>query len=152
MNNRFHTVPINLSKRKIVLVDCLALPQKSGRQSVMKKFLVAMIIACLSLALCSSAMAQGPHRGGPGPAHHGGGPGFHGGPGPVHHGGPGYYRPAPPPRPGYYRPAPPPPPPRYYPNYYYRSYYYPNYYYPGYYYPGTGVYYSSPGFGISIAL
>ena len=126
MNDQLLSVPINLSNRKIVLVDCLALPQKSGRQSVMKKFLVAMIIACLSLALCSSAMAHGP-------------------------GGPGYYRPAPPPRPGYYRPAPPPPPPRYYPNYYYRSYYYP-YYYPGYYYPGTGLYYSTPGFGFSISL
>ena len=149
MNDPLLSVPINLSKRKIVLVDCLALPQKSGRQSVMKKFLVAMIIVCLSVALCSSAMAQGPggHRGGPAPGFHGGGPGpsFHGGgPGPA-------FRPAPPPGPGFYRPAPPPPPPRYYPNYYYRSYYYPNYY-PGYYYPGTGVYLNTPGFGFSISL
>lgn len=151
MNDQLLSVPINLSKRKFVLVDCFGFTtENSGRQSVMKKFLVAIIV-CLSVALCSSAMAQGPggHRGGPGPAFHGGpGPGFHGG-GPAFHGGP---RPMPAPRPGYYRPAPPPPPPRYYPNYYYRSYYYPNYYYPGYYYPGTGLYYSSPGFGFSISL
>ena len=141
----FHTF-----NRKFVLVDCLALPHEIQGDNQMKKFLVAIIV-CLSVALCSSAMAQGPggHHGGPGPAHHGGGPGFHGGgPGPAFHGGP---RPMPAPGPGYYRPAP-PPPPRYYPSYYYGSYYYPNYYYPGYCYPGTGLYYSRPGFGFSISL
>ena len=107
----------------------------------MKKFIVAMIVVCLSIALCSSAMAQPGYRRGPAPPpppHHRPVP-----PPPHHH-----YRPAPPP-PRYYRPVPPPPPrpvvgvplPPPAPLYT-----------PGYYYPRTGIYYNDPRFGISISL
>lgn len=107
----------------------------------MKKILAAMIAIGLCLALCSSAMAQ----------YHRPGPGYRPGPAPYHGGyrpaPPAPYRPAPPP-PRYYRPLPPPPPapvavplPAPAPLYA-----------PGYYYPRTGIYYSSPNFGISIGL
>lgn len=102
----------------------------------MKKILAVLIAVWLCLALCSSAMARGPH--GPGPG------GFHG-PAPYHggfHPGPAPYRPAPPPPPPrhYYRPAPPPPP------------YVVPYPYPGYYYSRPGIYLGTPNVGISIGL
>lgn len=137
----------------------------------MRKFFAALIAAGLFALMCQSVMAQGPGQ--RPPARHDGnrgsyGVGFHPGPGPGP--APGYRPAPPPPAPGFgpgpgYRPAPPPPPryrpapppPPYYrpvPPPYYRAPLPPPppVYYPGYYYPSTGVYYNTPGFGISISL
>ena len=111
----------------------------------MKKFFAAMITVCLSLALCSSAMAQGGFRGSnghPGPApkavqHQ---------PGPAHQLGSGHHPAAhpdarqlpPPPPPRHSRPAPPPPT---------RPYVR-----PANILPRTGIYIGGEHFGITIAL
>ena len=123
----------------------------------MKKFFAAMITVCLSLALCSSAMAQGGFRGAnghpgpapkavqhqPGPAHQPG-PGHHPAarPGARHYAGPGHHPGArqlpPPPPPRHSRPA---PPPQTRP-----------YVRPANILPRTGIYIGGEHFGITIAL